>query len=134
MKKITLALVLICAVFLTACGTAVKAPEEADGLTLTVQAADAAGLSFTVANEGKSTWKVGSAVYLSLHKENGYWEELADDTPFTPSSTTLKPGSRLSQDLALGQPLQPGEYRLTVYLENTQSGQAVSLTAEFEIK
>ena len=118
-----------------------KRPRGGTGRSLTLTAevpADGASgqttkIAYTVNNSGDATWKVGTLVHIERLKEDGTAEELSFDSPFAPPSTKLKPNAKLSADHDPGQVLEPGSYRFSLVLENTASGEAVSLSAEFQI-
>ena len=135
MKKRVLALLLTCVCLFSACGTTAGDAQQ-EGLTLTVDSAvvlvKETQIVFTVANKGKSTFRVGDSLHIEVHKEDGTWEELQDKVPFTPSMTKLPPNSSLTQEHLSEQVLETGEYRLSIFLENMDSGEAVLLKTVFK--
>ena len=138
MKKILIVMVVILTCLMTACGTEIREAVQTDGVALkvenTVSGLEETRLSFTVSNNGSATWKVGDSVHIEFRKESGEWEEVPINTSFTPSTTKLQPNASLTQvDYCIEQALDKGDYRLTVYLENTRSGEAVTLKTEFRI-
>lgn len=135
MKKTPIALFLVFAFAVTACGTKVREAAYSDGLELTVESAvsgsDGTVISFTIVNSGTATWKVGESIQIEFQKDSSKWEEIPNDAPFVPSAVRLAPKTSLTRDYNAKQALADVPHRLAVHLENTQTGETIVIRTEF---
>ena len=91
-------------------------------------------ISFTIINNGVSTWKVGESIHIEYCGEGGEWEELKESTPLILSVTRLQPNAKMTQEYLYERILEKGKYRLSLFLESIQSGEVTALRSEFQIE